>query len=71
MKVKKPNEQYQTVTLFVRYFDDGKMEYCNPYTGDILFTKQSPTGTSPIVELSSGVTEESPNPPLPIDRIKE
>ncbi len=53
MKAKKPKEQYQTVTLFVRYYEDGKMEYCNPYNGEVLFTKQSPTGTSPLVELST------------------
>lgn len=51
MKAKKPKEQYQTVTLFVRYYEDGKMEYCNPYNGEVLFSKQSPTGTSPLVEV--------------------
>lgn len=50
MKAKKPKEQYQTVTLFVRYYEDGKMEYCNPYNGEVLFTKQSATGTSPLVD---------------------
>lgn len=52
MTTKSPKVQYQTVTLYVRYFDDGLMEYCNPYTGEVLFTKQSPTGTSPVVELA-------------------
>ena len=61
MKAKEPVEQYQTVTLVVRYFDDGLMEYCNPYTGEVLFTKQSPSGTSPVVELfrSEPESEES------------
>ena len=59
MKAKKPKEQYQIVTLFVRYYEDGKMEYCNPYNGEVLFTKQSPTGTSPLVELS----QSAPNQP--------
>lgn len=53
MKAEKPNVRYQTVTLFVKYYDDGLMEYCNPYNGEVLFTKQSPAGTSPLIELAS------------------
>ena len=41
----------QSIPMLVRYHENGIIEYSNPNTGEVYFSRQSPGGKSPIVEF--------------------
>lgn len=47
--MKRPINQYETITLLVKYYKDGTTHYCNPNNEEILFEKKF--DRSPVVEL--------------------